>query len=196
MPTEDWAFYPHTNDDILAVGLAIDDTTVANGATQFIPRSHMGPVLDHHLPRHLGGHFCGGVTEPAFGAAGAVTVPVRAGGISLHHGRTLHGSPSNGSSQPRRIMFIQYTALDAFPLVGIANHENFWGDDVLLGQPTIVPRIRAAPVRMPFPPAPRKRNGSIYASQTLLEKPLFETSLPRDELIEAEFTHSAAGAKL
>ena len=30
---QDWAFYPHTNDDILAVGLAIDDTTIENGAT-------------------------------------------------------------------------------------------------------------------------------------------------------------------
>ena len=35
---QDWAFYPHTNDDILAVGLAIDDTTLENGATQSVPR--------------------------------------------------------------------------------------------------------------------------------------------------------------
>ena len=24
---QDWAFYPHTNDDVLAVGIAIDDMT-------------------------------------------------------------------------------------------------------------------------------------------------------------------------
>jgi phytanoyl-CoA hydroxylase len=29
---QDWAFYPHTNDDILAVGVMLDDTTVENGA--------------------------------------------------------------------------------------------------------------------------------------------------------------------
>ena len=33
---QDWSYYPHTNDDILAVGLAIDDTTVKNGATQCV----------------------------------------------------------------------------------------------------------------------------------------------------------------
>ena len=29
---QDWAFYPHTNDDLLAVGVMLDDTTVENGA--------------------------------------------------------------------------------------------------------------------------------------------------------------------
>ena len=28
---QDWAFYPHTNDDILAVGIAIDDMMLENG---------------------------------------------------------------------------------------------------------------------------------------------------------------------
>ena len=192
---EDWAFYPHTNDDILAVGLAIDDTTLENGATQFIPCSHHGETLNHHLPEHLGGHFCGGVTDQNFTAAGAVSVPVQAGGITLHHGRALHGSPHNFSDKPRRIMFIQYTALDAFPLMGVNDHDKFFGDDVLLGTPTIVPRIQNSPVRYPLPAAPKMgEQGSIYASQTLLEKPLFTTQMTRDELIEAEL--QSAGAKL
>ena len=46
-----------------------------------------------------------------------MSVPVRAGGMSLHHGRTLHGSPHNMSSRQRRVLFLQYTALDAFPCV-------------------------------------------------------------------------------
>ena len=28
---QDWAFYPHTNDDILAVGVALDDMMLENG---------------------------------------------------------------------------------------------------------------------------------------------------------------------
>ena len=167
---QDWAFYPHTNDDILAVGLAIDDTTIENGATQFIPGSHQGPTLDHHLPADLGGFFCGGVTDPSFTAEGAVSVPVRAGGISLHAGRMLHGSPHNLSDKNRRILFMQYTALDAFPLMGIVNHESFFGEDVILGEAGIEPLVRSCPVRMPFPPVPAERAGSIYASQTLIGK--------------------------
>ena len=29
---QDWAFYPHSNDDVLAAGVMLDDTTVENGA--------------------------------------------------------------------------------------------------------------------------------------------------------------------
>ena len=191
---QDWAFYPHTNDDILAVGLAIDDTTIENGATQFVPGSHKGPILNHHVSDEMGGFFCGGVTDPDFTAAGAVSVPVKAGGISLHAGRMLHGSPHNLSSTPRRIMFMQYTALDSFPLLGVGNVERFFSStpaalggkndsdggtssgvetsagDVILGEPGVVPLIRECPVRMPFPPAPVSRSGSIYQSQTLVSK--------------------------
>jgi phytanoyl-CoA hydroxylase len=182
---QDWAFYPHTNDDILAVGLAIDDTTIKNGATQFIPGSHLGPTLDHHLPEEHGGFFCGGVTDPTFTAEGAVSVPVRAGGISLHAGRALHGSPHNLSDRPRRILFMQYTALDAFPLMGIVNDSSFFTTDIILGEATNVPRIKLCPVRMPFPPVPADRAGSIYASQTLLANPLFDWQLDK-EFIDAE----------
>ena len=50
---QDWAFYPHTNDDILAVGLAIDDTTLANGATQ-VSTFH----ITHRHPLSLGSARC------------------------------------------------------------------------------------------------------------------------------------------
>ena len=33
---QDWAFYPHTNDDLLAVGVAIDDMTRENGCLMVI----------------------------------------------------------------------------------------------------------------------------------------------------------------
>ncbi|CAI8007670.1 Probable alpha-ketoglutarate-dependent hypophosphite dioxygenase [Geodia barretti] len=45
---QDWAFYPHTNDDVLAVGVAIDDMTRENGCLLAIPGSHRGPILDHN----------------------------------------------------------------------------------------------------------------------------------------------------
>ena len=34
---QDWAFYPHTNDDITAAGVMLDDTTEENGALYVIP---------------------------------------------------------------------------------------------------------------------------------------------------------------
>ena len=44
---QDWAFYPHTNDDLLAIGLILADVDEANGPLMVIPGSHKGPTLSH-----------------------------------------------------------------------------------------------------------------------------------------------------
>jgi ectoine hydroxylase-related dioxygenase (phytanoyl-CoA dioxygenase family) len=163
---QDWAFYPHTNDDLLAVGVVIDDMTVENGALMVIPGSHRGPVYDHHQK----GYFVGAVTDSRFSPEGAVPVEVKAGGISIHHVRTLHGSATNTSDKPRRLLLFQYCAVDAWPLSGIPDWDTF-NSFIIRGEPTNVPRMKEAPVRMPIPYGERK--GSIYEVQTLLEKPIF-----------------------
>ena len=45
---QDFAFYPHTNDDVLAVGVIIDDMVSENGPLKVFPGSHRGPIHDHH----------------------------------------------------------------------------------------------------------------------------------------------------
>ena len=164
---QDWAFYPHTNDDLLAVGVVIDDMTEENGPLLVIPGSHKGPVYDHHL----NGHFCGAVTDPTFSDKGTTPVMVKAGGITIHHVRMLHGSVSNTSDKPRRLLLFQYCALDAFPLGGIANWDAF-NATIVRGEATNIPRVEPVPVRLPYPGA--LRTGSIYESQTVLKKSTFE----------------------
>ena len=164
---QDWAFYPHTNDDLLAVGVVLDDMTEENGPLLVIPGSHEGPVYDHHLD----GHFCGAVTDPTFSDKGTTPVMVKAGGITIHHVRMLHGSVSNTSAQPRRLLLFQYCAIDAFPLGGITNWDAF-NATIVRGEPTNIPRVEPVPVRMPYPGS--LRTGSIYESQTVLKKSTFE----------------------
>ncbi len=45
---QDWAFYPHTNDDILAIGVLLDDTDLSNGPMLVTPGTHTGEVWNHH----------------------------------------------------------------------------------------------------------------------------------------------------
>ena len=59
---QDWAFYPHSNDDLLAVGVAIDEMSRENGCLMVVPGSHKGRIYDHHQD----GHFAGAVTESDF----------------------------------------------------------------------------------------------------------------------------------
>ena len=155
---QDWAFYPHTNDDLLEVGMALTDVTAENGPLMVIPGSHRGKTWNHHQD----GCFVGGITDPTFRPAGAVPVTVKAGGITLHHVRLLHGSAPNRSNKPRRMFFIGFCAVHAWPLV--PNGESFeeLNARIVRGAPTLVPRLRDLPVRLSLPRAP---GGSIYEQQ-------------------------------
>ena len=37
---QDWAFYPHTNDDLITVGIYLDDCFEKNGPLKIIKNSH------------------------------------------------------------------------------------------------------------------------------------------------------------
>jgi hypothetical protein len=159
---QDWAFYPHTNDDILAIGVMLDDTTVENGAMYVLPGTHKGPTYDHHGPD---GYFCGAMDPDASGVdfSKAVACEGPAGSCSFHHVRTIHGSAQNTSDKPRGLLLYEVAAGDAFPLMGPGNYADF-KSRLLYGDETVVPRLREAPTRMPLPPA--KNQGSIYENQT------------------------------
>ena len=164
---QDWAFYPHTNDDILAVGVIIDDMGEENGPLMVFPGSHKGPVYDHHA----GGVFAGAMSLTANGldVADAVKLTGPAGSISLHHVRAVHGSAPNRSPRDRRMMFVEITAADAFPLRGsMSSFESLeeYDSRLLCGTSTITPRLADVPVRIPQPqPATQ---GSIYEIQKAL----------------------------
>ncbi|MEO0359800.1 MAG: phytanoyl-CoA dioxygenase family protein, partial [Pseudomonadota bacterium] len=170
---QDWAFYPHTNDDLLAVGVMIDDMAEENGPLMVFPGTHKGPVLDHHQD----GVFVGAVdlATAGFDVADAAVLTGPAGSISIHHVRTLHGSALNRSDRPRRICFYEILAADAFPIIGgmtnLASMEEY-DARMLCGRPTKEPRLRPAPVRVPLP-LPEKA-GSIYEVQSGLKSRAFE----------------------
>ena len=169
---QDWAFYPHTNDDVLAVGILIDDMTADNGPLTMIPGSHRGPVYDHHAD----GAFCGAINpgnaDIDFASAVAVTAP--AGSITVHHARLSHGSAINRSAAPRRLLLFEYAAADAWPLAGTEPVDDFaaFCRRVVRGKPRLRPRLAHVPVRMPFPKAVHQ--GSIYENQRTLETNYFE----------------------
>lgn len=162
---QDFAFYPHTNDDLLAVGIAIDDMMMENGPLLVIPGSHKGPMYSHHQD----GIFVGAVTGADFELAETVPLELKAGDISLHHARILHASAPNVSNRPRRFLLFQYCAVDAWPLLGVSNWNGF-NADILRGEPTDEPRLAPIPVRIPLPTG--ERGGSIYEVQTMLKKPV------------------------
>lgn len=165
---QDFSFYPHTNDDLLAVGIALDDCLVENGCMLMIPGSHRWPILDHHQD----GCFAGAIDPEREGVdlSQAVPVPVHAGGVTLHHCRTLHGSAMNTSSRPRRLFLVEFAAVDACPIVGVTDVDQF-NAKIWRGSPTSSYRVKEMDIRLALPkPA---RAGSIYEIQSILRPKVF-----------------------
>ena len=168
---QDWAFYPHTNDDLCAVGIMMDDCALENGPLLCIPGSHKGPVYDHHSE----GRFCGAIDPSGvdidFGKAVPCVGP--AGSISIHHARTIHGSALNTSNRMRRLLLSQYRAADAWPLCATGQMDwDSWQALMLTGQTDpITPRLADVPVRLPLPAAASQ--GSIYENQRGLKTSFF-----------------------
>lgn len=167
---QDWAFYPHTNDDLLAFGLMLEDVTLDNGPLMVVPGTHRGPLLSHQS----NGVFCGAIDpdDPLFEKDKAVTLTGKAGSMTVHHVRTLHGSAPNMSDRNRLILFYEMARADAWPILGGGSYihslgqRKFWDDlqnRVLTGKPSLQPRLEPVPVAMPLPPA--KDNSSIFKTQ-------------------------------
>ena len=106
----------------------------------------------------------------------AVQLTGPAGSISIHHGRILHGSALNRSDRPRRLLFYEMMAADAFPIMGsMTKWEGIEDYDsrMLCGEPTIEPRLHDIPVRIPQP-QPNVAI-SIYEIQKGMQARAFET---------------------
>jgi hypothetical protein len=85
----------------LGTWTALDDVDTENGCLWFVPGSHTSTVLEH---RHLGGDPTVHVLELAeqVDTSRGIPVPLKAGGMTIHHARTLHYAGPNGTDRIRR----------------------------------------------------------------------------------------------
>ncbi len=111
---QDFAFTPHSNDDVVTALLMVDDVTEENGPLEVVPGSHLGALHD----LWHGGVFTGAIDDEVAHqcAQDAVLCTGKAGSVCLMHSRLLHGSAPNRSSQPRTLFICVYSAEDAVPL--------------------------------------------------------------------------------
>ena len=166
---QDWAFYPHTNDNLAAVGIMMDDMAMENGPLMIIPGSHRGPTYDHHAD----GIFCGAMdpTNREVDYNSAIPLLGKAGSITVHHVRAIHGSAPNVSDRDRRLLLLQFRAADAWPLLGFPGGIEKFRSLMVAGEHR-EPRLAPAPVRLPLPPATKQ--GSLYENQKGMRHRFFD----------------------
>ena len=111
---QDFAFTPHSNDDVVTALLLLDDVTEDNGCLMVVPGSHKGKMYS----LYDGKQFIGRVDDATETFLKSKQIPVvgSAGDVCLMHTRLAHGSAPNKSGTSRGLYICVYTAADAVPL--------------------------------------------------------------------------------
>src|SRR5205814_1155161 len=125
------------------------------------------------------GRFCGAI-DPQRGDldfSRAMPCLGKAGSVTVHHVRAVHGSATNFSGRERRFLLFQYRAADAWPLLGFKDGIEKFDELLLAGEPTLHPRLAAVPMRLPLPPADHQ--GSIYENQRASGRRYFDPAATR-----------------
>ena len=161
---QDWAFYPHTNDDLITVGVYLEDCFEENGPLQVVPKSHKQKIFTHHNKKK---EFVGKICEK-INFKNIKFLTGKAGTVTFHHVRTIHGSGLNLKNSKRPLMLFGYTNVDAWPLTSdnsINPNENFkkYNNSIIVGKKTLVPRFEKVPLIIPLP----KKSVSIYQLQKI-----------------------------
>src|SRR2546426_971963 len=151
----------------------IHDCKMDNGPMLVVPGSHKGRVYDHHGPD---GRFCGAMDPASCDIDLSAALPClgKAGSVTVHHVRAVHGSATNFSGKERRFLLFQYRAADAWPLLGFAAGIDKFNELLLDGDLTIGPRLAPVPVRLPLPPA--EYQGSTSENHRASDRRYFATA--------------------
>ena len=106
---QDSTYWGLDRPDIVTAWLAITPATRANGAMQFMPRSHTVEQIPHRDTFDKNNMLTRGQEVAVeVDESKAVHVVLEPGEISLHHVRLVHGSPPNPSDDRRMGFAIRY----------------------------------------------------------------------------------------
>lgn len=145
---QDIQFWPHTNYDVLTLGVYLEDVADDMAPMGVIPESHEGPLFD--LYDHEG-NWTGNIRDediPAIKAETASYLGGSAGTVTVHNCRSIHGSPPNMSPNPRPLLLCAYSRADALPITNLT-HGSKHGEEFVAGGPARWARFDPRPVLMP-----------------------------------------------
>ncbi len=155
---QDFAYEAHSNDDMLAVLLFLDEVTPENGPPEMVPGSHIGPIHDHWHD----GVFTGTISDEVLGdLAPPVLCHGPAGTACLMHTRLVHGSAPNLSDQPRTLSIFSYRSEDSH-LLHPSHLPSVHDGEVVRGRST--GRIRSVAYEMAVAEMPS--GASFFEQQT------------------------------
>ena len=101
-----WPMKPHHS---VTVWLAYDDVDEDNGGMKIIPGSHRAGLLQHKRQENTDSILTLELESGTFQETEAVQFKLKAGEVTLHDDRAVHGSPANPSSRRRAGLTMRYS---------------------------------------------------------------------------------------
>ncbi|MDA8911406.1 phytanoyl-CoA dioxygenase family protein [Pseudomonadales bacterium] len=145
---QDIQFWPHTNYDVLTIGVYLSDVTQDMAPIGIIPGSHDHDLFDLYDAQ---GRWTGHIQDedlPALDVDRAEYLMGPAGTITVHNCRAVHGSPPNHSASPRPLLLCAYSASDAMPITTLTAGSPH-AEVVIRGERSKWARFDPRPVLMP-----------------------------------------------
>lgn len=105
---DNFYFGPSERDGVVTAWIALDEATEENGCLFYGDGTNHGPVLEHVAPPDK--PFDLQIPEAVAARHAMRPAPVPKGGVSFHHGNTLHRSSDNRSDKWRRACALHYVA--------------------------------------------------------------------------------------
>ena len=161
---QDIQFWPHTNYDVLTVGVYLQDVDDSMAPMGVVPKSHEGPLFDLYNTEGL---WTGNIRDedlPGANVEAAEYLMGRAGSITVHNCRSVHGSAPNVSERERPLLLFAYSAADAIPITNLTAGASR-SETIVRGEPALWARFDSRPCLLP--PDWSKQGGykSIFAHQ-------------------------------
>ena len=160
---QDIQFWPHTNYDLLTVGVYLHSVEAGQGEMGFIPRSHDGELYNQYDGDHWTGYI-GAQDLGKVDTGNAVFPTGPAGTVTVHSCRMVHGSFPNHSDNDRPLLLQTYAAADAFAYTDLVRRTPH-GEQLVRGTPARWARHDPRPCQVP----PVKIGTIFQAQQRELE---------------------------
>lgn len=112
---QDYPYFPHTNFDLLAVGIHLDDEDKDSGSLKVLPKSHKLGLLTHCDKKGNFLNYCD-ISNVDISKSKLLVCP--AGTITIHNCLTLHQSSKKNNNLKRRLLVNQYKTSDNLQIGG------------------------------------------------------------------------------
>lgn len=114
---QDYPFFPHSNFDLIACVIHLDDEEIGSGSLEFVPGSHKLGTLSHINSEGVFAYEC--TDQNVINSSQTELFIAKRGWVTFHHGLALHRSAPKTIAKDRRFLVFQYRAIDAVQLAGV-----------------------------------------------------------------------------